>query len=1366
MSNSNQRLNRKLSVRDLLSKVKILKEKKENKETLRNFIFRKAEDTSFWVNDEMIDYCFSCNNQFTTFRRKHHCRLCGRIYCHTCTLHIPGSQFGFNGPVRICLECFRNIPKPIVEQGVMPVSLHRNSSVETFDVYSSDSGSDTSEPFLSFQNVNEPEVITYDLQLRRSASSRSNISLRRRSISSHSSVYDPNDMDDISKHHLSALGFQLFNSHLSSKIACDISWMASKMVDLPNVTDIREVIKIKSCLGGFQQSQVIDAYVFTKYIAHNRMQTSFIAPNILLVAFPLNFYKKEFTSLENLLHLEKEFLTKLVQRIASLGPNILICSDSVSRLVVDMLLQLNITLIYKVKLKVIKDISRITNADIITSIDRLALNPTLGTCGSFNVEMVVDYKSGNKKSLIFLKHCKSKSGCTILLHWPNIEPHSNVKKTLKYLILAAYSLRLEHSLLLDLEAHVVESTSCETFDFKSDNLIINNNQPVLSSSTITLDKVLELQALLYRKIEAHNNLISTSPNVHFGIPNLLNQYKHDLNMVLAGIDGPDTDIQLIKQFDRIKSNINSVLEMDFKPSPLYHLNIYVLFMASNHLKPPELLHIDYFTSTDTTLGQYIEDVVFESKSDSINKSYCHNNYKISVSSTKIPSGSSTPPASPSTPNISIQSSPPGVIEMYTICTLCLTRSKIQLMNDLTWKYSFGKYLELLYYNQSWYSCCDHNIMQLHDKYFLFDSCLIRFHTSKIHPFRVIIPDIKPKFNLQLHHVLKNQTTRIIKDKCIQFYADLNLHLNNNLASLISRINVELVEQCQLEFYDLIHKARIECATTLMDLQFVYKNSEMNDVNSVCKYMHVLYNKAEEWNQIINKLTLYLTLQTNSSTPTTNSPTTTPTTARLLKMIHDYSNQFAPTKYYNKSYNRYTTTNTNRVMIAFPKLGHSPGQHLMDVVDELESDILNTMGKIDADVDTDADLDTKVLHLPELGKQYPLHDDDDDVKPSSFMMDIVLDKIEIRLSDNEYYSPDSSIMILDEEITSVIAFGLNHKMYIEQLQAIPDDIEKDLQAFKNMMQSELEEDIPMDKYDDKLYIQHHARITENTGKIKLDLTIYYAKQFRVIRTNCEIETWYITSLIKSEEMKNVGGKSKSWFLKTLDERFIIKSLPRHEFEAFLRFAPFYFEYMSRATLYALPTVLAKIFGCYKINYKNTTTGQTNKLNVVVMENIFYNCKVNKIFDLKGSFRNRHVDSSKPVLYDENLIESMQEHPLFIREHAKKVIRASIWNDTLFLQSQNVMDYSILIGIVQDTNDLVIGVVDFIRTYTWDKKLETVFKEKGGSLIGENREPTIISPKQYKKRFRDCVEKYLLLLPDKYCNSQIQRTTSAQQIDAPE
>ena len=158
----------------------------------------------------------------------------------------------------------------------------------------------------------------------------------------------------------------------------------------------------------------------------------------------------------------------------------------------------------------------------------------------------------------------------------------------------------------------------------------------------------------------------------------------------------------------------------------------------------------------------------------------------------------------------------------------------------------------------------------------------------------------------------------------------------------------------------------------------------------------------------------------------------------------------------------------------------------------------------------------------------------------------------------------------------------------------------------------------------------------------------------------------------------------------------------------------------------------------------------KMDLLVMENLFYERHISRIFDLKGSMRNRHVQSTgkqDEVLLDENLVEFIYESPLFIREHSKKVLRASVWNDTLFLSKLNVMDYSLLVGIDSDSNELVIGIVDFIRTFTWDKKLESWVKETG-FLGGGGKEPTIVTPRQYKNRFREAMDKYFLMVPDKF------------------
>lgn len=175
-------------------------------------------------------------------------------------------------------------------------------------------------------------------------------------------------------------------------------------------------------------------------------------------------------------------------------------------------------------------------------------------------------------------------------------------------------------------------------------------------------------------------------------------------------------------------------------------------------------------------------------------------------------------------------------------------------------------------------------------------------------------------------------------------------------------------------------------------------------------------------------------------------------------------------------------------------------------------------------------------------------------------------------------------------------------------------------------------------------------------------------------------------------------------------------------------------------------MAKIFGFYRVGYKHGALGRSMNMDVLIMENLFYDRKNLQIYDLKGSRRNRFVQPSgkeNEVLLDENFIEFMSESPFFIREHAKLQLSESLANDSLFLQQFNIMDYSLLVAVGDQKQELVVGIVDFIRPFTWDKKLESWVKDAVGS-----KEPTIVSPAQYRKRFRSAMNRHLDMVPDRW------------------
>lgn len=60
-----------------------------------------------WIPDEEAPRCMSCAQGFTTFRRRHHCRNCGGVFCGVCSsASAPLPKYGLIKAVRVCKECF------------------------------------------------------------------------------------------------------------------------------------------------------------------------------------------------------------------------------------------------------------------------------------------------------------------------------------------------------------------------------------------------------------------------------------------------------------------------------------------------------------------------------------------------------------------------------------------------------------------------------------------------------------------------------------------------------------------------------------------------------------------------------------------------------------------------------------------------------------------------------------------------------------------------------------------------------------------------------------------------------------------------------------------------------------------------------------------------------------------------------------------------------------------------------------------------------------------------------------------------------------------------------------------------------------
>ncbi|GFR71072.1 lateral signaling target protein 2 homolog [Elysia marginata] len=67
----------------------------------------QSQGPPMWVPDEESTECMSCQVPFSFVRRRHHCRNCGKIFCHRCSSNfVPLPHFGQDKCVRVCNRCF------------------------------------------------------------------------------------------------------------------------------------------------------------------------------------------------------------------------------------------------------------------------------------------------------------------------------------------------------------------------------------------------------------------------------------------------------------------------------------------------------------------------------------------------------------------------------------------------------------------------------------------------------------------------------------------------------------------------------------------------------------------------------------------------------------------------------------------------------------------------------------------------------------------------------------------------------------------------------------------------------------------------------------------------------------------------------------------------------------------------------------------------------------------------------------------------------------------------------------------------------------------------------------------------------------
>ncbi|KVH90510.1 MORN motif-containing protein [Cynara cardunculus var. scolymus] len=221
--------------------------------------------------------------------------------------------------------------------------------------------------------------------------------------------------------------------------------------------------------------------------------------------------------------------------------------------------------------------------------------------------------------------------------------------------------------------------------------------------------------------------------------------------------------------------------------------------------------------------------------------------------------------------------------------------------------------------------------------------------------------------------------------------------------------------------------------------------------------------------------------------------------------------------------------------------------------------------------------------------------------------------------------------------------------------------------------------------------------------------YCPMVFRNLREMFKIDAAdYMMSICGNDALRELSspGKSGSVFFLSQDDRFMIKTLRKSEVQVLLRMLPDYHRHVRTYD----NTLITKFFGLHRIK---PSSGQ--KFRFVVMGNMFCTeLRIHRRYDLKGSSLGRSADK---VEIDENtILKDLDLNYCFYLEPSwRGALLKQIEIDSNFLEAQNIMDYSLLLGVHYRAPQHLKSLMSYNQSVTTDG-LGIVAEEDGTVVVG--------------------------------------------------
>lgn len=289
--------------------------------------------------------------------------------------------------------------------------------------------------------------------------------------------------------------------------------------------------------------------------------------------------------------------------------------------------------------------------------------------------------------------------------------------------------------------------------------------------------------------------------------------------------------------------------------PYTHQNIVVLYslVCTTTTIPctgPDLVALAYYNEHDAgvefepdcTLGQFVEDLCLgantictangcEKKMLDHHRSYVHGEARISVFVENYP--------------CKIRGLQDSIL-MWSYCKVCKKETQVMAMSESSWKYSFGKYLEISFWSSNLRlraGVCPHDLHRDHIRYFGYKDLALRIHYDSIELLEIIVPRTRVTWNVENDLRIKNDIYGKVEKRINCFMSSVKARLKGITVDMVIR---EKAETFKLDIDKLFKRANEDHVRLTRKLQKRYMDSKYYEVIPLNRALRTLQEKVAEW----------------------------------------------------------------------------------------------------------------------------------------------------------------------------------------------------------------------------------------------------------------------------------------------------------------------------------------------------------------------------------------------------------------------------------------------------------------------------------------------------------------------------------------